>query len=268
MQRNHGRWLGRNLLIAVAGISALLAAQSFEAPCEISWHLPLGQGSVPATIVDVAVASLVSCALIIAGNRGRRALASVPLAIASASCCLMGLAVQGTGEPLSIFGLILMSAGGTVLLFCWLAAVCAQRDIGIVELMIEIEVLASAAAILPSLLSASWCQALAGMSVAASAVALCLIQRPAPSASETERSFTLEPSSLAKILCSFFVIGLVVGSLQYSVFLQQAEGEMFPVIITAISRSHSCSGSLTAAGTSTCRCGRKWLQPFRWSLLS
>jgi DNA-binding CsgD family transcriptional regulator len=71
--------------------------------------------------------------------------------------------------------------------------------------------------------------------VAASAVALCLIQRPAPSASETERSFTLEPSSLAKILCSFFVIGLVVGSLQYSVFLQQAEGEMFPVIITAIS---------------------------------
>lgn len=138
MQRNHGRWLGRNLLIAVAGISALLAAQSFEAPCEISWYLPLGQGSVPATIVDVAVASLVSCALIIAGNRGGRALASVPLAIASASCCLMGLAVQGTGEPLSIFGLILMSAGGTVLLFCWLAAVCAQRDIGIVELMIEV----------------------------------------------------------------------------------------------------------------------------------
>ena len=128
-----------------------------------------------------------------------------------------------------------MSAGGTVLLFCWLAAVCAQRDIGIVELMIEVEVLASAAAILPSLLSASWCQALAGMSVAASAVALCLIQRPAPSSSEPARSFTLEPSSLAKILCSFFVIGLVVGSLQYSVFLQQAEGEMFPVIITAIS---------------------------------
>ena len=95
--------------------------------------------------------------------------------------------------------------------------------------------LASAAAILPSLLSASWCQALAGMSVAASAVALCLIQRPAPSSSEPARSFTLEPSSLAKILCSFFVIGLVVGSLQYSVFLQQAEGEMFPVIITAIS---------------------------------
>lgn len=189
MQRNHGRWLGRNLLIAVAGISALLAAQSFEAPCEISWYLPLGQGSVPATIVDVAVASLVSCALIIAGNRGGRALASVPLAIASASCCLMGLAVQGTGEPLSIFGLILMSAGGTVLLFCWLAAVCAQRDIGIVELMIEVEVLASAAAILPSLLSASWCQALAGMSVAASAVALCLIQRPAPSSSEAERVF-------------------------------------------------------------------------------
>ena len=235
MQRNHGRWLGRNLLIAVAGISALLAAQSFEAPCEISWYLPLGQGSVPATIVDVAVASLVSCALIIAGNRGRRALASVPLAIASASCCLMGLAMQGTGEPLSIFGLILMSTGGTVLLFCWLAAVCAQRDIGIAELMIEVEVLASAAAILPSLLPASWCQVLAGMSVAASAVALCLIQRPAPSASEAERSFTLEPSSLAKILCSFFVIGLVVGSLQYSVFLQQAEGEMFPVIITAIS---------------------------------
>ena len=135
LQRNHGRWLGRNLLIAVAGISALLAAQSFEAPCEIPWYLPLGQGSVPATIVDVAVASLVSCALIIAGNRGGRALASVPLAIASASCCLMGLAVQGTGEPLSIFGLILMSAGGTVLLFCWLAAVCAQRDIGIVELL-------------------------------------------------------------------------------------------------------------------------------------
>ena len=184
MQRNHGRWLGRNLLIAVAGISALLAAQPFEAPCEISWYLPLGQGSVPATIVDVAVASLVSCALIIAGNRGGRALASVPLAIASASCCLIGLAAQGTGEPLSIFGLILMSAGGTVLLFCWLAAVCAQRDIGIVELMIEVEVLASAAAILPSLLSASWCQALAGMSVAASAVALCLIQRPAPSSSE------------------------------------------------------------------------------------
>ncbi|MFR5092271.1 MAG: LuxR C-terminal-related transcriptional regulator [Adlercreutzia equolifaciens] len=146
----------------------------------------------------------------------------------------MGLAVQGTGEPLSIFGLILMSAGGTVLLFCWLAAVCAQRDIGIVELMIEVEVLASAAAIL----LASVCVmvpsprrhergSLCGGTLPHSAPRAFLIGGRAV--------FTLEPSSLAKILCSFFVIGLVVGSLQYSVFLQQAEGEMFPVIITAIS---------------------------------
>ena len=235
LQRNHGRWLGKDLLLAMMGISALLTAQSLEAPYEIACFLSVGQGRVPATIVDVAATSLISCAAFIVGNRLARTLMQVPCAVASAACCLVGLATQGISGTFSPLGLILMSAGGTILLFCWLATVCAHRDIGIVELMIEVEVLVSAAALLPSLLPASWRLALAGICVASSAAAFYLLQQGTLPNSEPECAFSIDPPSLAKILCSFFVIGLVVGMLQYSVFLQQVEGEMFPVIIAIIS---------------------------------
>lgn len=235
MQRNHGRWLGKDLLLAVVGISALLTAQSFEAPCEIACFLSVGPGRVPATIVDMAATSLISCAAFIMGNRLARTLMQVPCAVASAACCLVGLAARGISDTFSPLGLILISVGGTILLFCWLATVCAHRDIGIVELMIEVEVLVSAAALLPSLLPASRLLALAGVCVASSAAAFYLLQRGSLPNSEPAGAFSIDPPSLAKILCSFFVIGLVVGILQYSVFLQQVEGEMFPVIVTVIS---------------------------------
>lgn len=58
-----------------------------------------------------------------------------------------------------------------------------------------------------------------------------------------------------------------MGSLQYSVFLQQAEGEMFPVIITAISLA-LVLWLFNRGRDFNLSVWTKWLQPFRWSLLS
>ena len=229
------RWLGKDVLLAVFGMAALMAAQSLELPLEAGRFFSAGRGMVPTTILDVGVAALASCIVLAAGNRLDRLLLQKGTAVAGGLMCVVGLLLQLAEELLFFPGIVLFSAGGAVLLFCWLAAVCSRYDIGVVELLIGVEVLTTIAALLPEHLPAMGCMVLSAVLAVASATAFCLFRSGEPADAAETAPFKSDPATLGKVLCSFFIIGFVVGALQYAVSAQQDDSDMFPLIISVVS---------------------------------